>query len=203
MNLDKFREFEALFKATPEVELIPAESVLRNPQKLGFVENYSTYLENAAAKARLAHMGSHYPCLADDTGLEVAALGGKPGVHTARYATLSSNQKTRDAQDEANRALLLKELAGKTDRSAQFVTTLTLLIEGILVHATGVLEGSIAESERGDNGFGYDSIFIPKGSSRTLAEMTDSEKNAISHRGRALQELMTQIKARGMVFAKP
>ena len=83
------------------------------------------------------------------------------------------------------------------------MTTLALLVEGILVHATGTLEGTIAEGPRGSNGFGYDPVFIPKGSQKTLAEMSENEKNSISHRARAVQELVTQLKARGIVLAKP
>ena len=203
MNVDKFREFEAILKAWPDLELIPAENVLRNPGKLAFVETHDTYLENAAAKARLANQGCHYPSLADDTGLEVEALGGAPGVRTHRYATLPANERSKSAQDEANVKKLLDELKGKSSRTARFVTTLTLIVEGLLVHATGVLEGTIAEAPRGTEGFGYDPIFIPKGSQKTLAEMTVTEKNSISHRALAAQNLMTQLQARGIVLAKP
>ena len=203
MNVGKFREFEAILKAWPDLELIPAETVLRNPAKLGFVEVHSTYLENAAAKARLANQGCHYPCLADDTGLEVEALNGLPGVKTHRYAQLPPGERSQSAQDEANVRKLLDELRGKTQRNARFVTTLTLVVEGILIHATGVLEGTIADSPRGIDGFGYDPIFIPKGSQKTLAEMTATEKNSVSHRFLAAQNLMAQLQAKGIVLAKP
>jgi XTP/dITP diphosphohydrolase len=205
LNPDKFREFKAIFALqAPELELIPAEAVLRNPEKLSFVENHSTYLDNAAAKARLVNHGSHYPAIADDTGLECAALGGAPGVRTFRYAELPAQNRSRAAQDEANIQKLLTELKKtKGSREARFVTTLTLLIEGILIHATGVLEGLIAESPRGTDGFGYDSIFVPKGSDKTLAEMNEAEKNALSHRAAAVTELLAQVRARGMVLAKP
>lgn len=203
MNVDKFREFESILKAWPDYELIPAENVLRNPSKLGFVEVHSTYLENAAAKARLANQGCHYPCLADDTGLEVEALNGQPGVRTHRYAELPANERSRSAQDEANVKKLLDELRGKSNRNAKFVTTLALVVEGLMVHATGVLEGTIADSPRGADGFGYDPIFIPKGSQKTLAEMTAAEKNSISHRFLATQNLMTLKDARGIELTKP
>ena len=205
LNPNKFREFEAILASqAPEIELTPAEGVIRNPEKLAFVENHATYLENSAAKARLVNHGCHYPALADDTGLECAALKGAPGIHTFRYAKLPAQTRSRAAQDEANIEKLLAELkkAGGS-REAKFVTTVALLIEGILIHATGELEGLIAEAPRGSQGFGYDSVFVPKGSDKTLAEMNESEKNALSHRAAAIQDLLQQMRARGIVLAKP
>lgn len=202
MNPDKYREFSALFKAYPQIELVPAEGLIRNPEKLAFAEVYKTYAENANAKARLANMASHYPALADDSGLEVEALGGRPGVQSHRYAKLAPGA-ARSSQDQANNELLLSELKGKNDRGAKFVCSLALCIEGILIQATGTLEGTILEQPRGTLGFGYDPLFLPKDCSKTLAEMTEAEKNEISHRARAVNELMAQIKARGIVFAKP
>ena len=202
MNVHKFREFQALLAAYPDVELLPAEGLIRNPEKLGFAEIHDNYLENAAAKARLCHLASHFPALADDSGLEVDALEGKPGVRSQRYAA----PKAGMSRDEANVEKLLGELkarGGSAARSARFTCTLALVIEGIMIHATGVLEGTITDSPRGAHGFGYDPVFIPKGSQKTLAEMTEMEKNAISHRAKALHELMAQVKARGIVFAKP
>jgi XTP/dITP diphosphohydrolase len=198
LNRDKIDEFRSLFAPWPEIDLVPASDYLRNADRLGFAERYDTYLDNAIAKARLANMGSHYPCLADDSGLEVQGLGGKPGVRSHRYAT----PKAGLTQDQANNELLMKELAGKS-RDAKFVCTLALVIEGILIHSTGSLEGTIGEKPAGTQGFGYDPLFVPKGSSKTLAEMTAIEKNAISHRAKAVQELMNQVRAHGIVFAKP
>ncbi len=207
MNPDKFNEFSSLLKSYPEhpeIELVPAEFVVRNAQKIGMVEKYETYLENAAAKGRLVNQASHYPALADDSGIEVSALGGKPGVRSHRYAKLPPGTLTsRVNQDKANNELLLSELKGKSDRGAKFVCCVTLVIEGILINATGVLEGTIAEAPRGTNGFGYDPLFIPNGSNKTFAEMNDAEKNAISHRRKALDSLMLQVQARGIIFAKP
>ena len=199
LNRDKFDEFHSLFTAYPEVELVEVESIIRNPSGLRTVEKYDSYLENAMAKARICNQASHYPCLADDSGLEVLALEGKLGVHSHRYAPPRAGVH----QDQANNELLLQEMKSKTDRSAKFVATLVLLIEGIMISATGVLEGTLLEHPRGSNGFGYDPLFLPKDSQKTLAEMTSSEKNRISHRAKALNELMTQIKANGIVFAKP
>jgi XTP/dITP diphosphohydrolase len=137
--------------------------------------------------------------LADDSGLEVDALSGKPGVRSHRYAT----PKAGKSQDEANRELLLSELASAKSRKARFVTVLAIVIEGVMIHAEGTLEGSIATEERGTHGFGYDSVFVPQGSTKTLAEMSAEEKNALSHRGKALKELLAQIESHGIVFAKP
>jgi XTP/dITP diphosphohydrolase len=197
-NRDKIEEFRSLFQPWPEIELIAASDLLRNADRLQYAERFDTYLDNAVSKARLANSGTHYPCLADDSGLEVEGLGGKPGVRSHRYAT----PRAGVSQDQANIDLLLKELGNKP-HEARFVCTLALVIEGILIHATGVLEGKISDHQHGTQGFGYDPVFIPKGSTKTLAEMTAIEKNAISHRAKAVQELMNQVRAHGIVFAKP
>jgi XTP/dITP diphosphohydrolase len=197
-NRGKVEEFEALFAAYPEFKPVAAEEIIRNIGKLGMAEKYDSYLENAIAKARLANQACHYPILADDSGIEVDALKGRPGVRSQRYAPPQPNK----SQDEANIDLLLKEV-GHGPRSARFTCTLVLLIEGIMIHATGILEGTLAEAPRGKNGFGYDPIFIPKGSTKTFAEMTDGEKNSISHRAKALHELMSKVKNHGIVLVKP
>lgn len=204
LNPDKYFEFRAIFQAYPEIELVPAEMLMRNASKLSLVEKYDTYLENSIAKARAANHASHYPSLGDDTGLEVDCLGGRPGVRSHRYAKLPAGSFSKMAQDQANRELLLEEMkkAGGP-RAARFKTTLALCIEGILVHSTGVLEGSIADAPRGEHGFGYDSLFIPQGATQTLAEMNTSEKNQLSHRAKAVHELMNEVRARGIAFAKP
>lgn len=197
-NNGKFDEFKALFRVYPEIQPAMGSEIIRNISKLGRAEIYDTYLENAIAKARLANLACHYPVLADDSGLEVDALGGKPGVHSARYAPFQPHL----TQDQANTQLLLKEI-GTGPRTARFVCTLVLLIEGIMLQSTGVMEGTIADAPKGTQGFGYDPVFIPRGSTRHLAEMSDDEKNAISHRAQALHALMTQIKANGIVLTKP
>ncbi len=198
-NLDKYTEFKTLLHEYPHIELHPANEFVRNLDGLKHAEKYETYLDNAVAKARLINHASHYPTLADDSGLEVEVLGGKPGVKSHRYATPRAGL----TQNQANIELLLKELQGKDNRSAKFVCTLALVIEGILIHATGVLEGKIISSARGLNGFGYDPVFIPQNSEKTLAEMSAAEKNSISHRAKAVQELMVKVKAHGVTFAKP
>jgi XTP/dITP diphosphohydrolase len=198
-NREKFEEFRSLFSSYPGIELLRAEQILRNASKLGFVERYDTYLENAMAKARLANQGTHYPTLADDSGIEVEALDGRPGVRSHRYAI----PKAGMSQDQANVDLLLSEMKNTPVRNARFVCTLALVIEGISVTATGILEGTLTNEPRGTNGFGYDPIFIPKGSAKTFAEMTNGEKNTISHRAKALHELIAQVKSHGIVIAKP
>lgn len=202
MNVDKFREMTALLRPYPELELVSPEGLLSNADKIGFVETGSTYLENSAAKARLVNHGCHYPALADDSGIEIDALGGKPGIHSHRYVKISG-YPSKISQDRANIEKILEEMKGKTNREARFVSTLVLVIEGIMLHATGVLEGTITESPRGEMGFGYDPIFIPKGHSRTLGEMSEDEKNSISHRALALAQIMEQVKSHGIQFAKP
>lgn len=199
LNRDKFTEFQALSSSYPDIQLVTADQLIRNAERLQHVEKYSTYLDNAVAKARLANLASHYPSLADDSGLEVDALKGGPGVKSHRYAPLQPQK----SQDQANIDLLLNEMKSAQSRSAKFVCTLALVIEGILIHSTGTLEGAIASEPRGQGGFGYDSVFIPKGSQKTLAELSFAEKNAISHRKKAMEQLMAQVQSHGIVFAKP
>lgn len=146
-------------------------------------EDADTFEGNALAKALwvLEHYG--LDCIADDSGLEVDALGGAPGVHSARFAGDGHN-------DAANNALLLAKLEGAADRHARFRTAIALVRKGhdpIFFH--GKVEGTIIGAPRGDAGFGYDPLFVPDGWSKTFAEATPDEKNAVSHRGRAVSSL--------------
>ncbi len=145
-------------------------------------ENEPTIEGNALAKARYVWEKTGCDCFADDTGLEVDALGGAPGVHSARYAT--------DGHDfGANREKLLREMADATNRAARF-RTVVALIEGGKEHCfEGIVEGTITREEIGEGGFGYDCLFRPEGYDRTFAELAPEEKNAISHRGRAVCKL--------------
>ena len=146
-------------------------------------ETGATLDENASIKARYVYERTGLDCFADDTGLEVEALGGAPGVHSARYAT--------DGHDfAANNRLLLKNLEGKTNRQARFRTVIALILGGKEHLFEGIVEGVIDTKENGTEGFGYDPLFLPEGSSRSFAEMTAEEKNAISHRGRAVRKLV-------------
>lgn len=203
MNFGKFREMKALLSThAPQLTLLSPEGLLRNADKIGLVETGSTYLENSANKARLVNHGCHYPALADDSGIEIDALGGKPGLYSARYAKLDGIP-SKIAQDRANIEKVLTEMKGKTDRSARCVCQLVLVIEGVLIEARGEMEVTIAESPRGEMGFGYDPILIPKGETRTLGEMSETEKNRSSHRAKALELLLAKCKAHGIQFAKP
>ncbi|MCX2720203.1 non-canonical purine NTP diphosphatase [Lentiprolixibacter aurantiacus] len=145
-------------------------------------ENGLTLEENALAKAQ--HVKDKYglDCFADDTGLLTDALGGAPGVWSARYAG-----PERDPLQNMNK--LLQELQGVSNRSARFQTAIALILEGRTHFFSGVAEGTIIETARGNKGFGYDPIFLPEGETRTFAEMTLAEKNLISHRGKALKKL--------------
>ena len=153
-------------------------------------ETQPTLEGNALQKARYIHERTGRDCFADDTGLEVSALGGAPGVHSARYAT--------DGHDfAANNALLLRNLAGKSNRSARFRTVIALILGGEEHLFEGTVEGHIIERETGDEGFGYDPLFVPDGSERTFAQMTTDEKNEISHRARAVRKLAEYLKSNG------
>lgn len=150
-------------------------------------ETADTLEGNALQKARYVYGKTGLDCFADDTGLEVDALGGAPGVHSARYAT--------DGHDfAANNRLLLKNLEGTTDRTARFRTVIALIIDGVEYTFEGRVEGTIATSESGSEGFGYDPLFVPSGEIITFAQMSAEAKNAISHRGRAVAKLVNFLK---------
>jgi XTP/dITP diphosphohydrolase len=146
-------------------------------------ENGITLRENALIKARTVYEELGKPVLADDTGLEVDALEGAPGVYSARYAGLERNS-------EANMEKLLTEMKWIDDRSARFRTCLALIISGEAYIFEGIVEGKISHQRQGTGGFGYDPIFIPRGEERSFAEMSLGEKNKISHRARAMGKLM-------------
>jgi XTP/dITP diphosphohydrolase len=159
--------------------------LVARPTDIGDIDEDAPTLEgNAIIKAvEIANHASEW-AIADDTGLEVDALNGAPGVRSARFAG-------EHATDAENRALLLAKLDGATNRSARFRTVVALVSsKGDIHFVGGECAGTIAESERGDSGFGYDSLFIPTdGGGRTFAEMTGPEKDAVSHRGRALAQI--------------
>ena len=166
---------------------------LVTPRECGITEdipeNEPTLEGNALAKARYIRSRTGLDCFADDTGLEVEALGGEPGVHSARYATDGHD-------DEANKRLLLQRLDGIRNRRARFRTAIAL-IDGDGEHLfEGVVYGDIACEEHGADGVGYDPLFIPEGEQRTFAQMSAEEKNAISHRGRAVRRLAEYLQNR-------
>ncbi len=155
-------------------------------------ETAETLEGNALQKAR--YVKEHYglDCFADDTGLEVRALNGIPGVHTARYAELFGEGATHDS--DANMCLLLKNLKNKTDRHARFRTVIALIYQGEEYLFEGIVEGNILSERTGHEGFGYDPIFQPEGYDKSFAEMNADDKNAISHRGRATMKLANFLK---------
>lgn len=150
-------------------------------------ETADTMEGNALQKARYVKLNYGFDCFADDTGLEVDALGGMPGVHTARYAELFGKGSTHDS--DANMQLLLHNLENKSDRHARFRTVIALLYKGEEHLFEGIVEGEILTERHGTGGFGYDPIFLPEGYDHCFADMNADEKNAISHRGSATQKL--------------
>ncbi len=181
-NPDKVREAS---------EILGKGITLIMPKKLGYKgdipETGATIEANSKMKCQFIWNKFNKSCFADDTALEVASLGGAPGVYSARYAGEEHDSK-------ANIAKLLAELEKvdkrkKNIRAARFRTVITLIHKGTLYTFNGVMNGTIAEKESGEGGFGYDSVFIPEGCSCTFAEMSENQKNAISHRGIAMRKL--------------
>lgn len=177
-----------------EVQAVLGDSFeLVTPRMCGVEEDIpetaATLEGNASQKSHYLYEKTGLDCFADDTGLEVEALGGEPGVHSARYAT--------DGHDfAANNRLLLKNLEGKENRRARFRTVISLIEQGEEHLFEGIVEGHIIDHESGEEGFGYDPLFVPEGFDRTFAEMSAEEKNAVSHRGRAVRKLVAYLHAK-------
>lgn len=150
-------------------------------------ETADTLEGNALIKARYIYEKFGVDCFADDTGLEVEALNGEPGVYSARYAG-------EDCNPEANMYKLLQNLTGENNRNAQFRTVIALIINGEEKLFNGIVKGTISREKMGNAGFGYDPIFIPEGFSESFAQMTSEMKNSISHRYRATEELSNYFK---------
>lgn len=149
-------------------------------------EDQNTLEGNSRQKAEYVWQQYGVNCFADDTGLEVEALNGAPGVYSARYAG-----PQRSSSD--NMALLLENLQGQPNRRARFRTSITLFLNGQMHQFDGIVNGTIALQPSGETGFGYDPIFIPEGYEQTFAQMTAAQKNRISHRGRAMQQLVAYL----------
>lgn len=149
-------------------------------------ENADTIEGNASLKSRYIWDKTGRNCFADDTGLLIDALNGRPGVKSARYAG-------DDCIPENNIRKVLKELEGIADRKARFKTVISLIIDGREIQFEGTVEGTIIQEKRGTDGFGYDPVFLPDGYDQTFAEMEADEKNRISHRGRASQKLIDYL----------
>jgi len=180
-NLNKLNEVKSL---------IPKEIKLLSLSDIGCFEDIpetqSTIEGNAIQKAEYIKTNYGYDCFADDTGLEVSALNGEPGVYSARYAG-----EQRNANDNMNK--ILKALENKNDRKAQFKTVIALHLNNKLEVFTGICEGEITKSKQGENGFGYDPIFKPLGYNQTFAEMDLELKNKIGHRGKAIKKLVEYL----------
>jgi XTP/dITP diphosphohydrolase len=177
-------------------QLLPGFEVL-GLEELGLEEEIPetgrTLEENSAIKAKYLAKIKDEAAIADDSGLEVDALHGAPGVYSARYAE-------GPRSDEANMEKLLQALTNETNRAAQFRTVISLVIEGELYQFEGIVRGHLMTKKRGVKGFGYDPLFVPQGFDRTFAEMQAEEKNALSHRGKAVAKLKTFIDQHPQLF---
>ncbi|MGB0861728.1 MAG: non-canonical purine NTP diphosphatase [Saprospiraceae bacterium] len=168
-------------------DLLPTALEVKGLKDIGCTEEVPetspTIQGNALQKARYVFENYKVNCFSEDTGLEIDALDGEPGVYTARYAG-----EARDK--EANMAKAIANLEGKSDRGAQFRTVIALIIDGKEYTFEGIARGTIAHQKQGTEGFGYDPIFIPAGYKTSFAQMTQAEKNEISHRGQAVRKLV-------------
>lgn len=181
-NLHKLKEIQALLGN--QFELVTLNDIGCDTD---IPEPFETIAENSAAKAKYVWENFGINCFADDTGLEVTALNGEPGVYSARYAGPQRNSGD-------NIDLLLSKLAGEGDRSARFLTVITLVMDGKYQQFKGTVQGHIIDEKRGANGFGYDPVFVPEDLTRTFAEMTLEEKSMLSHRARAFAALVGFLK---------
>ncbi|WP_407556791.1 non-canonical purine NTP diphosphatase [Winogradskyella sp. 4-2091] len=177
-NLNKLKEVQAI--VPPHIKLLSLKDIACNED---IPETQSTIKGNAIQKAEYLKTHYGYDCFADDTGLEVHALNGEPGVYSARYAG-----PQRNAEDNTKK--LLAELQPKSNRSAQFKTVIALHINGKLHTFTGLCKGEITTEKHGEGGFGYDPVFKAEGYDKTFAEISLTEKNKIGHRGKAVAQLV-------------
>ena len=180
-NSGKLREAAEIFNGF-EIVSIKGYPEWRAPE-----ENGATFLQNSVIKAEAAfEVVRELPVLADDSGLVVPALGGAPGILSARFSDAGT--------DEANRAKLLSMLRWVSDRSAYFACSAVMIFpDGSVIAERGICPGRIIDEERGGNGFGYDPVFVPEGFSETLAELPEEKKNSLSHRGIAFRKLISKI----------
>jgi XTP/dITP diphosphohydrolase len=178
-NKKKLAEIEKLLPATVQLLSLADVGITGEIPETG-----DTFKANALQKAKYVLEKTGLSCFADDSGLEVEALDMRPGVYSARYAGKAKN-------DDANIDLLLSELKDKENRNAQFHTVIALLINGGTYFFEGIVKGNITDERRGTNGFGYDPVFIAEGNTKTFAEMTLDEKNKLSHRAQAVQQMIS------------
>lgn len=179
-------------KIREALEILGEGFELLTPAEAGILEDIpetgQTLRDNSLQKARYLYERTGMDCFADDTGLEVDCLGGAPGIHTARYAG-----EAKDPAANIDKLLREMEKAGGS-RTARFRTVVTLIVGGETLFFEGVMEGSIAKARSGAGGFGYDPVFMPEGYDCTAAELSEEEKNAISHRGKALRAMAAALK---------
>ncbi len=180
-NKNKVKEINALLPASIQVKTLEEIGCLEE-----IPETQETLEGNAFQKALFVADKYGVNCFADDTGLEIDALKGEPGVYSARYAGPKKN-----ADDNMN--LVLNKLEGVADRKARFRTVIALIIDGVETVFEGIAEGEITKEKSGQEGFGYDPIFRPTGYKETFSELTMKEKNEISHRGRAVKKLVEHL----------
>ena len=177
-NHNKAKEIQSLLEERFEILTLTEIDCLDE-----IPETAETLEGNSLLKAQFVSENFKVNCFADDTGLEIEALNGRPGVYSARYAG-------EEKSAEANMNRVLSELENSTNRNAQFRTVITLILEGKTHIFEGIVKGEIIREKRGTDGFGYDPIFVPEGQNKTFAEMTMSEKNLQSHRARAFQKMI-------------
>lgn len=181
-NTNKVKEVQAVLPASLHVKTLKEAGI-----DIDIPEPHDTLEANALEKARVIHQMTGKDCFSEDTGLEVEALNGEPGVRSARYAGEVKS-------DTANMTLLLHKLEGSENRQARFRTVIALILDGKEHLFEGICEGRIIAAPKGSEGFGYDPIFIPDGSESTFAEMGMDEKNKFSHRKKAVAQLVTFLK---------
>jgi len=184
-NPGKIKEMQEILVGQ-DIELVTRDSLGIDVE---IEETGTTFIENSTIKAKAICELSRMPSIADDSGLIVSALGGEPGVYASSYGGESLT-----AQERCN--FLLKKMENMEQRQAKFVCTIVCVFpDGDLISATGECSGAIATEPSGSGGFGYDPVFIPDGYNKTMAELISSEKNLISHRGKALQSFAQKLKA--------
>jgi len=184
-NKHKLEEIQAMLGDKVNVRGLEEAGVFED-----IPENQKTLEGNSLEKARYIYKKLDKNCFADDTGLEIDALNGEPGVFSARYSDLDKFDAENPDRTDANLKKVLQKLEGEKNRKARFRTVITLIIDEETYQFQGIVEGQILESRQGGAGFGYDPIFVPDGYKESFAEMPLTEKNKISHRGRAVEKLV-------------
>ncbi len=187
-NQHKLKEIRSLIRQ--KIEILSLSDI-------GFTESIPeeqpTIEGNSSQKAFYLYQKTGFNCFADDTGLEVEALEGEPGVYSARFAALKKNKPEWAGKSDKNIDVLLDLMRNESNRKARFKTVITLIKNGIPFSFEGIIKGQIITERSGKEGFGYDPIFIPEGYKVTFAEMNTEEKNKISHRGIAMQKLVSHL----------